>query len=207
MGQFRQGNRRWIAYVGVELAMAALYVQRRRDAWSLRTEYRDFAWEAARSGRSAEPRREGDFTYYETMSAWATSGAWDSDPERGGVQPERDPTSYNGSVWALARQIYSVDAATPVGSDAYGLALAYYRERGYGPAFLWEWRDGDPDRERFGSLIRRSDGRFGAARRIAWVLASNHLLSALDGFVTARLRSLPGRDGLEVGLAMELPWQ
>ncbi len=206
LGQFREGNRRWIAYAGVELVAAVLYVRRRQDAARLRTAYHDFAWTEARIGRSVGPRSDGDFDYYEAMSKWRRSGMWDVDPALSGVQPEHDPTTYNGAQWALAKQIYGL-AGSPdkVGAGAYTRALAYYLERAYGPAYLWDWRGGVIDQEFFHDLIERSDGRFRDARRAVWILVSNHVLGALDGFVTARLRALPRDGGVEVGFSVP-PW-
>lgn len=203
LAQHRQGNRRWIAYAGLEVLSAALFLGARADALSLRSDYRDFAWAAARAGFSAEPRRDGDFDYYERLSNWDTSGRWDVDPVVNGLQPESDPLTYNGSVWLLAMQIFNVDPAAPERSPGYGRAMDYYREHGYGSAYLWVWREGTDDRSHFSELIARSDGRFKDARNAFWLLVANHVLSSLDGFVTARLQALPRTDA--IGVSVSLP--
>ena len=113
LAQYRQGQRRWIAYAGLEVLSAVLYLGARADALGLRADYRDFAWSAARSGLSTAPRRDGDFEYYERLTQWATSGRWDADPALDGVQPEGDPSTYNGSVWTLAMQIFNLDPTAP----------------------------------------------------------------------------------------------
>lgn len=190
--QYRMGKRRWLAYTGMELLSAVLYLDASRDAQELKSQYRDFAWEQARMGFSAGARQDGDFDYYEVMSQWQGSGAWDADPQRAGLQPEADPMTYNGSIWRLATQIYSVNATEPEASPGYSLALEYYQGRAYGPEFLWMWRPGADDQGRFGRLITSSDERFRDARRALWMVAANHLMSGVDGFVMARLSSAPG---------------
>lgn len=182
LAQYRLGERRWIAYAATEVLAAVLHLRYRGDALRGRSAYRDFAWESARKGQSAGPRMDGDFGYYEKMSQWDASGAWDADASLPGLQPETDPATYNGSVWTLALEIFPLDPAR---------ALEFYRERGYGAGFLWAWQSGSSDRSRFGALISESDGRFKDARRVLWVLAANHLFSAVDGLVTVRLRIPP----------------
>ena len=197
LAQYRLGSRRWLLYASVELLSAFLYASRRSDAESARRDYRDLAWNAARSGLSRGVRRDGDFAYYETLSNWDASGAWDADPSRPGIQPETDLTTYNGSVWALAFALYDLDAATPGASPDYARALEYYQEHGYAPPFLWHWGAGD-QRERFSRLVGRSDRLFGEARRALWIVVVNHVASALDGFVSVRLATLPADRGLEI---------
>lgn len=187
LGQYQQGRRRWLLYAGLEVTAAALYLDRRGDGRSLRRRYRDLAWDVARQSLSEGPRADGDFVYYETLSKWSRSGAWDIDPALPDVQPETDAGTYNGSIWSLASQIFDLDPGDPESSPGYGRALAYYMERGYGPAFLWDWSSSPGSRDAFTDLIDESDGRFRAARQAVGMLIANHLLSALDGLITARL--------------------
>ena len=202
LAQYRQRQHRWIAYAGAEIVSAVLYLGARADALGLRDEYRAFAWSAARSGFSTEPRQDGDFEYYERLTRWPTSGRWDSDSALEGLQPERDPSTYNGSVWALAMDIYNLDPTAPQGSPGYARALDYYRENGYGPPFLWTWREGSGDQRRFAGLITSSDSRFRDARLALGILVANHVFSALDGFITARLRALPDVDGVALTVSL-----
>ena len=203
LSQYRQGNRRWIAYAGIEVVFVALYLDARADTRDLRTAYRDFAWTRARLGISVQPRRDGDFEYYERLSQWSASGAWDADPLRDGLQPESDPATYNGSVWALAGEIYNLDASNPERSAGYARALDYYRERGYGPPLLWEWHAEGGDQDEFRARITDSDRRARDARRALWIVTANHLLSAIDGFITARLAAVPPAGAL--GLVVTVP--
>ena len=203
LSQYRQGKRRWIAYAGMEVLFAALYVDARVDTRNLRNAYRDFAWTMARFGISEQPRRDGDFEYYERLSKWAASGAWDADPVRDGLQPESDPATYNGSVWALAGEIYNLDASSPEQSPGYARAVEYYRQLGYGPSLLWQWDANSGDRDEFRAMITDSDRRARDARLALWIVTANHLLSAIDGFITARLATVPPTGGL--GLVVTVP--
>ncbi len=205
MAQYRQGKRRWLLYAGAEVLSAFLYFDARGDARSARSAYRDFAWTRARLGISSEPRRDGDFEYYETLSKWIASGAWDVDMARQGVQPESDPATYNGWVWGLAMEIYNVDGSNPEGSPGYERALDFYRERGYGPPLLWMWGGGTAEQDEFREWIRESDRRAADARRALWILTANHLFSAIDGFITARLASMPPTG--ELGLVVAIPFR
>lgn len=205
LAQYHQGNRRWLLYAGTEILSAFLYLDARSGARNTRTVYRDFAWTRARQGVSAEPRRDGDFEYYETLSHWIASGAWDSDPARAGLQPESDRGTYNGWVWGLATEIFNVDALDPEASPGYGRALDYYRDRGYGPSLLWVWQGGAADQNDFRALIADSDRLAADARRALWILTANHLFSAIDGFITARLAATgPSR---ELGLVVTVPFR
>lgn len=197
LAQYRLGSRRWLFYAGVETLAALLYVSRRSDARGERRAYRDLAWTAARTGASLGARRDGDFAYYEALSNWTASGAWDADPSRPGIQPETDPSTYNGSVWALAAALYDLDAAAARDSPRFGRALEYYQEHGYASPFLWDWGEGS-ERERFSRLVERSDRLFGQARRALWIVVANHVASALDGFVSVRLAALPGGRALRI---------
>ena len=101
--------------------------------------------------------------------------------------------------------IYNLDPGAPPGSPAYVRALDYYREHGYGPALLWAWPEGSDAQRRFAGLIASSDDRFRDARLAVGVLVANHVVSALDGFITARLRALPEVDGVALTFALTIP--
>jgi len=202
LAQYRLGSRRWIAYAVAEGMFAVAYGVRRREAVDARGAYRDLAWDAARKDvAGGGARRDGGFEYYEAMAHWDASGAWDADPRRGGVQPETDPATRNGSIWALAAALHDVSGDAPEQSPGFERALDYYRRHAYGPAFLWDWR-GTGERTRFAGLIRRSDSLFGQARRALWIVLANHLASALDGFASARLAALPDRG---LGIVVSAP--
>lgn len=191
--QFALDQWRWPLYVAAEGGGWYGYLHYRGDARDLREAYRTLAWEVPRQG-FADERRDGTFEYYERMARWAASGPFDRDPAAPGVQPEDDPATYNGSVWSLARDLYSVEEGTDPGSEAYGRALDYYRSRAVPEELRWDWAGRVEEKERFGRLIRSSDRDFQRATTLVGLLLGNHVLSAIDGYLSARLRQrgLPG---------------
>jgi hypothetical protein len=187
-GQAALGLKRWIAYGLLEAGLWGIHLEARADVRSLRRSYRDLAWETARAAMP-EPRRDGDWEYYETMSEYLASGSYDSEPGTEGLQPEPDDGTYNGSVWALARALYLPSGMGGPGSSEYDLALDYYREHAAGPAFLWSWIGKDDALERFRALIRESDDEARTESLALGLVLANHLVSAVDAFLVARLRT------------------
>ncbi len=193
-GQHALGQRRAWAYLALEAAFWAYWADRRSAGGDARDAYRDLAWAEARlpAGR----RVDGDWAYYETLEEWTRSGAYDTDPQRSGVQPESDATTFNGYVWSLARGQYFAGGTEPSENDpAYAQALAYYQRRAYGGDYLWDWSGKEGALQRYEGLIRESDDRFHQATTALGAVLANHLLSAADGFLSARLR---GEAGLRV---------
>jgi len=175
-------NRKW-AYLALETVGWVLYADRRSAGGDLRTQYRDFAWSEARAQQGA--RVDGDFGYYETLTNWDRSGAYDMDPAVAGLQPENDPAAFNGSIWSRAMLIFPPDPGAPLGDPSYDNALEYYRQRAYGTEFLWDWTDTGAQAE-YGRLIEESDDRFRQATNVLGVVIANHVVSAVDAFLSAR---------------------
>ena len=125
------------------------------------------------------------------MSQYRASGAYDRDPLTPEVEPELDPATYNGSVWRLARELFLPPGADTLGPRApgYERALAYYRAYATTLEFAWEWDATGVDQEAFRELIRRSDEALRAATTALGLLLANHMASAVDAFVVARLRA------------------
>jgi hypothetical protein len=139
-----------------------VHMNQRRDGHRLRAEYIDMAWMVARAGES-QPGREGDFEYYERLGSWTRSGNWDADPARSGVQPEDDVDTFNGATWALARDIFLPPQAGE-GHPSFANALEFYRD-----------------------LIKRSDEALRTASVVLGAVVANHLLSAVDAFISSHL--------------------
>lgn len=194
-GQYRLGAGRWVAYAGVEAWAWLSYLERRDRAERLEGRYRDLAWSVARRIGSGE-RREREFEYYEAMSQYRESGAYDADPSAAGLQPEADSTTYNGSVWTLARAIFIPSGGDTLGAapSAEAAALAYYRDNAIEPAFSWSWRGNPLEHEVFAGLIRRSDEVARAATTALGIVLANHVVSAIDALVTARLQGDDARE-------------
>lgn len=185
-GQLVLGQRRWIVYAALELAGWAFHLDRRRTGRRLRGEYRDLAWTEAR-GAAPQPRLDGDFEYYEALEHWSRSGTWDADPRLEGLQPETDPGSYNGFVWALARDLYLPPGASEA-DPRFAQALAYYEERAYRPELLWDWTGKEAALDRYIRLIDGSDDALRTATVVLGAVVANHLLAGVDAFISARGR-------------------
>lgn len=190
-----------MGYVALEAVAWYLHLDRRWSGHDLRDAYRNLAWEVARSGTG--PRVVGDFEYYERLTIWPRSGSWDTEPGLPGLQPETDPATYNGTIWERAREIHFGPDPGSVGPDdpEFQLALAYYEERAYPPELLWDWTNGGDDRQRFTRLVEESDEDLKEATVMMGVIVVNHVLSATDAYVSARLREeTDGRLDADLGL-------
>lgn len=186
--QALMGYRRWVAYAAVEVVGWLFYADARADVGRLRGEYRDLAWETARS--RPEPRQDGDFEYYEALTKFQRSGDFDRDPVTTGLQPELDPSTFNGRIWTLAVEIFFPSGSSPMpGDPIWEQALEYYRDRAAGEAFLWDWDGSTADLALFKGLIKESDDRSQDASLLLGGVVANHVVSALDAYLTSRSRA------------------
>lgn len=211
-GQHRLGQTRKWAYLAVEATAWALFFERRHRVGDLRDRYRDLAWTAARI--QGPTRVDGDFEYYETLSQWLRSGTFDQDPARGGVQPEPDPTAFNGSIWERARAIFFPAGQQVVeGDPAYSSALGFYEANAYGSAFLWDWSTNPGAQGELRDLIRGSDDRFRQATAALGAVLFNHVVSAVDAYVSGRpsagreprVQMVPVGSGHEIVVVVRVP--
>lgn len=180
------GHRRWVSYLAADLLSWAWMTETRARAHAHRDGYRDLAWRVAR-GRP-EPRSDGDWGYYERLLRFRSSGAFDREPHRPGIQPETDPSTYNGSIWALAGQIFFPGGVPPSdeGDPAWQRALEYYSRYGTPPHLLWDWGENAAARAAYARLVRESDDAFRQSVTIAGVLLANRVLGMADLLATAR---------------------
>jgi hypothetical protein len=199
-GQFRLGAGRWVAYAGVEAWAWINWVDARARVDELEASYRDLAWSVARR-ISVGRRDDREFEYYEAMSHYNESGAFDADAAEPGVQPEETPLTFNGDLWLLAQQIFfpGGDDSIPPTDQERAAALAYYEQNAIGPQYAWSWGVNELEHEHFRSLIRRSDEAARAGTTILGVILVNHVVSAVDALITARLR---GPDAKPTGLRL-----
>ena len=191
-GQAALGLRRWMAYAVVEAGLWTVHLEAAADVRRLSGAYRDLAWEAARLPTGPGERREGSWGYYETVSQYVSSGSWDSEPETDGLQPEPDVTTYNGAIWSLARGIFLPGGTVDPGAPEYDAALAYYRDRAAGPAFLWDWGGRLDALTRYRGLIGDADDEARVRSTALGLVLANHLVAAVDALVVARLRTGAG---------------
>jgi hypothetical protein len=201
-GQLALGQRRGWVYLAVEAAVWTGYGLSRKAGLDDRTAYQDLAWREARGG--IEPRRDGDFEYFERLGVWTRSGAFDVDPGREGLQPEADPTTFNGDAWALARDLVGLPPDAGPDDPRYGRALELYRERAYPGDLTWDWTGRLDARERYRTLVQESDAHLREATIILGGVFLNHLASATDAYLSqaagssVRLRLEPERSGSDL---------
>ena len=190
-GQAALGLRRWPLYVAVEAGFWWLWADSRGDFRTARAGYRDVAWERARIQEGE--RRDAGWPYYEAMSHYLESGRFDADAAAG-IQPETDPATYNGSVWAIAQGLYLPGGVPDPGSPEHDAALAWYEGRAAGPGYLWSWTGREADLVRFRGLISAADDARRQQSAALGVILANHLISAIDALVAARLKATTGAD-------------
>jgi len=186
-GQLALKQDRFVAYVAVEALAWLQYAANRREGRRQQRAYRDLARNVARAAYGgALPA--GNFDYYERMEHFVESGAYDAIPD-GPIEPEGDASTYNGSLWLLARQTYWADPALPPDrdSEAYQNALAFYTRRAVRPEYRWSWRDAELEQDVFRQTIARSNDAFRRSVLDLGVVIANHVLSTVDSYITVRL--------------------
>jgi len=192
-GQLLAHQDRGAVYLAAEVYLVSRFLQLDHEALAEARRFQDLAFDVAR--RSFVPmRRDTIFEYYEQMERFAESGSYDADSGPAFV-PEADPQTYNGAVWLLARRTFWEDPNVPPDptSPQYWRALQFYQARAVGPNFLWSWRDHSLEHEVFRDYIKRSDTAFRRAQNQIGLLLANHVLSAVDALISARMSAAAGR--------------
>jgi hypothetical protein len=202
-GQALLGSRRAIAYGVAEVAGLVVYSVEQRDGTRQRNLYRELARSVARA-QFVPNGPAGNWDYYERMEKYAASGAFDAVPG-GTVDPELDQTTYNGSIWLLARQTYWRDpsASPSPTSPEYQSALAFYTKRAIQAEMRWSWLASPDGFQQYKHAIAGSNSAFKRAEQTVGLVIANHILSAVDAFVSVRLRarqSASGRMSVTAGI-------
>lgn len=197
---------RFVAYMAVEGYFWLRFFADRREGLRQRDAYRQLADDVARAYFTGD-KPVGNFEYYERMEHFIESGVFDAVPG-GSLEPETDTTTFNGSIWLLARRTYWTDpnAPPPPDSPAYLRAEALYRDRAVLPEYRWSWRDAQLEQDLYRRTISRSNEAFRRAVQDLGVVLANHVLSTVDAYVAVRLQrsATPGRD---YGLSITIPWE
>lgn len=201
-GQYLQRDERWVPYVALEAWAVLSFLTKRGSARSLERQYRDLSAVPRRFGTS--PRRDTVFEYYELLTNWDASGEFDELPLVPGIQPEQDVTTYNGSVWRLARSLYLPGGQSlPPTSPQYQRALAHYMRHAIPPAFAWAWGASRLEQQAYLELFDQSDEAYRTATQLLGIIVANHIVSAVDALVTSRLRSAEGTGSLRFRLGSD----
>jgi hypothetical protein len=192
-GQLLAHQDRGAVYLAAEVYLLSRFLQLDHEASREAQRYQNLAFDVAR--RAYMPlRRDTVFEYYEQMERFAESGVYDADPGSALV-PESDPNTYNGSVWLLARRTFWEDPNVPPDptSPQYWKALQFYQARAVSPSFQWSWRNHSLEHQVFRDFIRRSDNAFRRAQSQIGLLLANHVVSAIDALISARMSAAAGR--------------
>ena len=200
-GQALLGSRRAFFYGAAEVAGWAVYTVQLRDGDGQRTTYRDLSRSVARA-QFVPNGPPGNWDYYERMEKFAVSGAYDA-IAGGGIDPELDVTTYNGSMWLLARQTYWRDPAVSpsLASPEYQQALSFYERRAVPPELRWSWTASPDGFQQYRHSIAASNAAFKRAQQTIGLVIANHILSVVDAYVSVRLRREPnGRTTLAAGI-------
>ena len=192
-GQILAHQDRAAIYIGTELYGLTRFIQLTLAAHRDATQFRDLAFHVAR-GAFAPAQRDTVFEYFETMQRFMESGQFDRDPGPA-FAPEIDTTTYNGSVWLTARRTYWRDPNAPQDPQSleYARAVRFYDAHAVGPGYLWSWRSSEQQLAVFRETIRKSDSAFRKAQDQLGILLANHLVSAVDAFISSRLSSAAHR--------------
>jgi hypothetical protein len=191
-GQLMGRQDRGAVYLAAEVYLLSGFLRMNHEARRDAERFQSLAYDVAR--RAFSPiRRDTVFEYYEQMERFTESGRYDTDPGPAFV-PESDPSTYNGSVWLLARRTFWEDPDTPPDptSPQFWRALQFYQDRAVGPDFLWSWRDHALEHAVFRETIRRSDDDFRRAQTQVGLLLANHVVSAVDALISSRLAAAAG---------------
>jgi len=196
-GQLMGGQHRGAIYLAVEGLLLIRFFSYQVEGNRRSDQYRDLAFTVARA--PFDPViRDTAFSYFEKMAQYVESGPFDTE-EGSGISPPEDKQSYNGSQWELAKQTFfsNPDSTPDVDSEEYQRAVAFYRERAIGSNFQWSWRNAGLEQDLYRRTIKESDEGFRRATQHLGLLLANHLISAIDAFISTRL-SRNGRN-VQVG--------
>ena len=190
-GQFYLKEERWVPFAAIEAWAWISYANQKSRGRSLEQRYRNLAWDVARRVCGCV-RRDTAFAYYEAMKDFNESGRFDIDEGIDGIQPDTNQTAYNGSQWQRAKELYMGGQELPPGTAQHDSAIAYYRRNAVPTNYRWTWLDSPLEQDAFGRLIEQSDDALRVSTRALGLILANHVVSAIDALVAARLQAVRG---------------
>ena len=187
-GQLLGKRDRGLVYLATEVWFVARALAWSQQGRQLRSQFQTLAFEVARE-QFTPTRVDGPWDYYETMGHYVESGPFNASSVPGQFTPPTDTLTFNGAMWLLARRNFFVnpDSAPATSDPRYQDALAFYRQRAFGDAYRWSWRDARLEMDTYAQTIHDSDNAFRAATDYLGALVANHLSSFVDAFIMTRL--------------------
>jgi hypothetical protein len=187
-GQAMLRVERFVPYMAFEAYSWAQYTAHSREYRRHRNAYQELSSRVARSPFTIV-FPQGDFEYYERMQHFAQSGRLEV-VSGGFLDPEPDTTTFNGSVWLLARRTFwqNVDVTPDTSTLEWKRAADFYLRRAYYQPFQWSWINAPLEFDDFRRLIRRSNDSNRKSLQDLGAIIGTHMLSAVDAYVTVRLR-------------------
>lgn len=204
-GHLLLGERRFLPYMAFELFSWIVYATHSRDARARRDDYRGIALSVARRQFPGD-RPVGDFDYYERLEHFLESGQFDG-ILGGEIEPEMDSTTFNGSIWFLARRTFWKDVNAPPerNTEEWQLAERFYKRRAYRDEFRWSWRNAQLEFDEYRRLIRAANDANRRAVQDLGLVIANHALSMVDSYVTIRVRRRIGGLGERTEVSVARP--
>jgi hypothetical protein len=192
-GQAMLGQDRFLGYLTVEIVAWWRFATNVRERSAQEERYKEVASRVARAQFAISPR-DTQWVYYEQMRDYLESGQF-SLSASGPIQPETDPTTFNGSRWLLAR------ATNATLADQ----LSEYERTAVKPEFRWSWRNAQFQFDVFRRYTDKGNDANRAAVRDVLVIGANHVLSMVDAFTTMRLQVRTEADG-RTSLGASIRW-
>ncbi len=212
-GQGLLRQQRGVVYAAAEGYLVLQAIRSNRDAARERDAYREIARSVARAAFGGS-RPDGDWPYYERMKSSLESGQFNRTPGNG-FTPEHDASTFNGSIWQLARETFWRDPETAPAttSPEYQRAIAFYQRRAATDEFRWSWRDAQLEQDVYRQTIVRANEASRRTKQVVGLLLANHALSLVDSYMSVRLRvfGTAGTAGTSseqrLGVSGSLPWR
>ncbi|MFI5208448.1 MAG: hypothetical protein ACHQX4_10590 [Gemmatimonadales bacterium] len=191
-GQLAGGQSRGLVYLAAELWIVSRAIESGRSGRQTASQFRTLIFDVARK-QFTPTRVDGPWDYYEAAEKFVESGVYNANPG-GAFTPEPDTTTFNGSLWLLARRTFFANPDSTPGplSAPYQAALRFYEAHAVPDQLRYSWRGARLEQDVYRSEIKNSDNAFRARTNFYGALVLNHLVSAIDALISLRLGNRPG---------------
>ena len=190
-GQLAGGQSRGLVYLAAELWIVSRAIESGRSGRQQAGQFRALLFDVARK-QFSPIRVDGPWEYYEAAEKFVESGVFNAN-FGGPFAPESDTSTFNGSLWLLARRTFFVnpDSIPAPLSAPYQAAIRFYIAHAVTDQLRYSWRGARLEQDVYRSQIRASDDALRARTNYLGALVLNHLVSAVDALISLRLGSRP----------------